>query len=112
MDPAIVQIISTSGGWAVAIGVAIIALVPRKGSLENARIDQLQEDLAAERDARQKQDVRIDKIDRRNVRLERRDLAWQHREHEIRTGVEAGTIPPWPDLPSILQDHSEADQHD
>lgn len=102
MDPAIVQIISTSGGWAVAIGVAIIALVPRKGSLENARIDQLQEDLAAERTARINQDARITRIDRVNTKYQKRDIAWQRHYHTIQQGVEDGTIPPWPDLPAII----------
>ena len=104
VDPAIIQIISTSGGWAVAIGVAILALVPRKGSLENARIDQLQEDLAAERAARIAQDARIEKIDRVNNRFRKRDIAWQRHYLTIQKGVEAGTIPPWPDLPEIIQE--------
>lgn len=109
MDPAIVQIISTSGGWAVAIGVAVIALVPRKGSLENARIDQLQEDLAAERNERITQDTRIGRIDRVNNRFRKRDIAWQRHYQSIQQGVEAGTIPPWPDLPSIIAEDDEDD---
>ncbi|QIN93847.1 membrane protein [Microbacterium phage Alakazam] len=102
MDPAILQIVSTAGGWAIAITVAIIALVPRKGSLENARIDQLQEDLAAERQARISQDTRLERIDRVNNRYRKRDIAWQRHYHMIQQGVEAGTIPPWPDLPEII----------
>lgn len=106
MDPTLLSIISTSGGWAIAIIVAIIALIPRKGSLENARIDQLQEDLAAERQARIAQDTRLERIDRVNNRYRKRDLAWQRHYHMIQQGVEAGTIPPWPDLPDII---TEAD---
>lgn len=102
MDPASVSLLSTAGGWVVAIGIAVIALIPRKGSLENARIDQLQEDLAAERQARINQDERLTRIDKVNNRFRKRDIAWQRHYHHIQQGVEAGTIPPWPDLPEII----------
>ena len=102
MDQALVQVLSTSGGWAVAIAVAIIAIVPRKGSLENARIDQLQEDLAAERQARIAQDERLSKIDRVNNHYRKRDIAWQRHYLIVQAGVENGSFPPWPDLPTII----------
>lgn len=106
MDPAILQILQTSGGWALAIILAVIALVPRKGSLENARIDQLQEDLKGERDARIVQDGRIAKIDKVNTRYRKRDIAWQNHYSKIQRGVENGSIPPWPELPAEI---TEAD---
>lgn len=107
MDPAMLQVISTSGGWAIAICVAIIALVPRKGSLENARIDQLQEDLAAERQARISQDHRLERIDSVNSRYRKRDIAWQRHYTVIQQGVETGVFPPWPALPSSITEMND-----
>lgn len=104
MDPTIVQIISTSGGWAVAIGVAVIALVPRKGSLENNHIDQLQEDLTSAWARLELLTVRIDAEERRNTLYRKRDIAWHLHYAQVQVGVERGEIPPWPGLPDILQE--------
>ncbi len=96
------EIVGSFGGWGVAIALALIALLPRKGTVENARIDQLQEDLAAEREALKELRERVDVMDRKLDHYRRRDLAWMRFYALIQRGVEAGTIPPWPDLPSIL----------
>lgn len=108
------------GGWAVAIVTAIIAaivsLLPKKGSLENTRIDQLQEDLAAERAERKelatevkslRDDAKGNTEELQAIRAEqshlaRRDLAWMMHYELVKQGVEAGNIPPWPPLPEIL----------
>lgn len=108
------------GGWVVAIIVAgitaIVPLFPKKGSIENTRIDQLQEDLAAERSERRelanevkslRDDAKSNSDEVKAIRTEqdrlaRRDLAWILHYDLVKQGVEAGTIPPWPALPEIL----------
>ncbi|MCK2024071.1 septum formation initiator family protein [Microbacterium sp. kSW2-24] len=94
------------GGWAVAILTvvitSIVSLFPKKGSIENARIDQLQEDLAAEREERKSLATEVKDIRAEQDRLARRDLAWILHYDLVKQGVEAGTIPPWPALPEIL----------
>ena len=98
------------GGWVVAVLLGIItlagALLPKRGSIENTRIDQLQEDLAAERQERKDLAARVDAMDRKLDHYRRRDVAWMRHYALIQQGVEAGTIPPWPDLPEVLRsDH-------
>lgn len=81
----------------------LIQLIPKKGSVENARIDQLQEDLAAERSERKELSARVDVMDRKLDYYRRRDIAWMRHYALIQRGVEDGTIPPWPDLPDVLR---------
>ncbi|WP_157534306.1 hypothetical protein [Microbacterium sp. Leaf320] len=81
----------------------LLRLIPTKGSVENARIDQLQEDLAAERQERKELSGRVDLMDRKLDHYRRRDLAWMRHYALIQRGVEDGTIPPWPDLPEVLR---------
>ncbi|MFT4156630.1 MAG: hypothetical protein QM630_01675 [Microbacterium sp.] len=100
------------GGWVVAVVLGalslIAALLPKKGSIENARIDQLQEDLAAERAERKELGARVDVMDRKLDHYRRRDVAWMRFYATVQHGVEAGTIPPWPDLPDVLRgDHDQ-----
>lgn len=84
----------------------LLRLIPTKGSVENARIDQLQEDLAAERGERKDLSTRVDVMDRKLDHYRRRDIAWMRHYAMIQRGVEDGTIPPWPDLPDVLRgDH-------
>jgi len=91
------------GGWGLAIVLALIALLPRKGTIENTRLDQLQEDLAAEREERKALGVEVKEL-RSDIALYRgRDLAWMQHYSLIQHGVETGTIPPWPDLPAALK---------
>lgn len=108
------------GGWAVAVLLGFLTLIgalfPKKGSIENTRIDQLQEDLAAEREERKelaaevktlREDAKTNNDEVKAIRAEqdrlaRRDLAWILHYDLVKQGVEAGTIPPWPSLPEIL----------
>lgn len=94
------------GGWAVAIITvvitSIVSLFPKKGSIENTRIDQLQEDLGSEREERKALALEVRVIRAEQDRLARRDLAWILHYDLVKQGVEAGTIPPWPELPEIL----------
>lgn len=94
------------GGWVVAVLsvliTAIVSLFPKKGSIENTRIDQLQEDLAAEREERKSLALEVKEIQSEQQRFARRDLAWMLHYDLVKQGVEAGTIPPWPALPEIL----------
>ncbi|WP_314097872.1 hypothetical protein [Microbacterium foliorum] len=94
------------GGWVVAVLsvliTAIVSLFPKKGSIENTRIDQLQEDLASERQERKDLATEVRAIRAEQDRLARRDLAWILHYDLVKQGVEAGTIPPWPSLPEIL----------
>lgn len=126
------NVLTTVGGWVAAIIVGLIAaFVPKKGSLENLRIDQYQEDRkalidqfsqerAAWAEQSQKdreglaaqiaqQNVRLDAQSERTDRLEklllwyqRRDVAWERREAQIIIGVERGDMPPWPAREGIL----------
>lgn len=89
------------GAVGVIVG-ALLRLIPSKGSLENTRIDQLQEDLESEREERKKLALEVSTIRAEQNLLARRDLAWILHYDLIKQGVEAGTIPPWPDLPDIL----------
>lgn len=95
------------GGWVVAILTvtisAVVSLFPKKGTIENTRIDQLQEDLAAERTERKELATRVDVMDRKLDYYRRRDLHWMRHYAMLQRGVEAGTIPPWPDLPPELE---------
>lgn len=86
----------------VVVG-GLLRLIPLKGSVENARIDQLQEDLAAERQERRHLADRVDVMDQKLDHYRRRDLAWMRHYALIQRGVEDGTIPPWPDLPTVLR---------
>lgn len=97
--------ISQFGGWVVAIILGVVAaIVPKKGSLENQRIDQFQEDLGALRDAQGASDERIDKLERMLVWYQRRDVAWELREARLMIGAERGEYPPWPDRDGILME--------
>ena len=98
------------GYGGLAIVLALIALLPRKGSIENTRLDQLQEDLGAERKERKalgaelKQQAEEVKTLRLEVTLYRgRDIAWFDHYSMIQRGVETGTVPPWPELPESLR---------
>ncbi|MEV8338520.1 hypothetical protein [Leucobacter sp. NPDC077196] len=100
------EIAGMVGGWGLAIVLALIALLPRKGTIENTRLDQLQEDLAAERAERKELSTRLDVVDKKLDRYRTRDIAWMRHYAMIQHGVETGTIPPWPDLPEALRsDH-------
>lgn len=102
MDPTL-QVITTIGGWGLALVLGVINLMPKKGDLENKRIDQLQEDLDAERKERKELSVKVDVLYVQIGAYRRRDLAWMTYVAVVQRGVEAGTIPPWPDLPAILE---------
>lgn len=97
------EIAGMIGGWGLAIVVALIALLPRKGTIENTRLDQLQEDLAAERGERKELSARLEVLDKKLDRYRARDIAWMRHYAIIQQGVEMGTIPPWPDLPEALR---------
>ena len=85
----------------------LLRLIPSKGTVENARIDQLQEDLAAERQERRHLSDRVDVMDKKLDHYRRRDIAWMRHYAIIQRGVEDGTIPPWPDLPDVLRGEHE-----
>lgn len=97
------DIVATIGGWGAAIVLALIALLPRKGSIENARLDQLQEDLAAEREERKALGGEVKELREDLNHYRGRDIAWAQHYSLIQHGVEMGTIPPWPDLPEALR---------
>lgn len=108
-------VFSTAGGWVVSIILGVIALVgvlwPRRGSLENTRIDQLQEDRDADRLEMKAMRDRLDKLDQENgdyrkkvQRLLERDLKWKQYHHRILLGVADGSIPPLPELPADLME--------
>lgn len=89
------------GVLGIVVG-GLLRLIPGKGTIENTRIDQLQDDLEAERKERKALALEVNEIRSEQHRLARRDLAWILHYDLIKQGVEAGTIPPWPELPVIL----------
>lgn len=97
----------TVGGWGLAIVVALIALLPRKGTVENTRIDQLQQDLEAERAERKALSAEVKTIRTEMMIYQKRDLIWSLHYETIKRGVEDGTIPPWPNLPDVLRGSHE-----
>lgn len=105
------------GGIIVALisfgALALQKWLPQKGSLEHQRIDQLQQDLEAERAEREKLTRRMDQINERfdeeareKRRLQRlvqqQDLAWRRWHSMVEMGIAAGTIPPLIELPPEL----------
>lgn len=101
------------GGWITAIVVGALgligALLPKRGTLENTRIDQLQEDidglrreLGEQRKAYGEQSERIDGLEEMLIWFRRRDVAWERREAELMLGAEQGRFPPWPERTGIL----------
>lgn len=101
------------GGWVTAIIVGTLgligALLPKRGALENTRIDQLQEDIQAlreelkdQRAASREDSTRIDNLEGMLIWFRRRDVAWERREAELILGTEQGRYPPWPERTGIL----------
>ena len=82
-------------------------MLPKRGTVDNLRIDQLQEDLAAERVRGDKQDARIDALsERMEVEIASRRRAqnavdrWELFFAGIVHGIEQGTMPPFPTPPT------------
>lgn len=98
------EIVGTIGGWGVAIVLGLIALLPRKGTIENTRIDQLQDDLEAERQERKSLASEVKEIQVALTQYQKRDLAWSLHYQALKQAYEMGQIPPWPDLPPLLHD--------
>lgn len=99
------------GGYGLAVLSALYALLPKKGSLENQRIDQLQEDLKAMREELTtqrgqygEQTQRIDRLEDMLIWYRRRDVAWDRYVSQIKTMVERMEAPPWPAMEGILQE--------
>lgn len=107
MDPTVLSLLQAGGGWVVAICIALIALLPKKGTLEAARLAQLRQDVDAEREEVRHLTTRLDELDRKLSYYRRRDLAWRRYFALIQLGVEAGTIPPWPEFPDALGEYNE-----
>ena len=102
------------GPWSLAplsllAGVLISARMQKKGALENAHIDQLQEDLKAERDERSKLGTEINslwgivnKMQLEGSKSRQLGIAWEDHYWWIRSRLDLGEIPPWPDTPSSV----------
>lgn len=96
-----------SGGLVALGGIiigGIVALLPKKGSIENQRLVQFQSDLNQEREEREKLGARIDLLEESLIWFRRRDVAWERREALLMTGVEQGKFPPWPERVGILNE--------
>lgn len=98
MDP--MQIISSLGGWVVAIIVAVFQLLPKKGSLENQMIDQQQERITT-------LESRVDRLEPMLVWYQRRDIAWMRHVAVMMNGAERGEFPPWPEMTGILAEERQ-----
>lgn len=90
------------GGYLVALLAGVYALLPKKGALENQRIDSLQRDIEALRGESGGQSERIDRLENMLIWYRRRDVAWERREAMLMTGVERQEFPPWPVREGIL----------
>lgn len=83
------------GGYGLALLTGVLALLPKKGSLENQMIDQLQERLAP-------LEERVDRLEEMLIWYRRRDVAWERYVSILKTGAERGEMPPWPEPIGIL----------
>jgi hypothetical protein len=83
------------GGYGLALLAAVYALLPKKGSLENQMIDQLQERVTP-------LEERVDRLEELLIWYRRRDVAWERYVAIIKTGSERGEMPPWPEPVGIL----------
>lgn len=93
---------------------ALTAWIPRKGSLENERIDQLQEDLKESRDQVSSLNSRMDELDSRiraseqdNRYWRSRDMAWATYFHEVNIATLNNQVPPLPERPEELRKYPE-----
>ncbi|GGM42135.1 hypothetical protein [Microbacterium saperdae] len=96
------EIVATLGGWGVALVIAVIALLPKKGSLEHQMIDQQQERI-------EKLEGRLDALEPALAWYQRRDVAWERREAQLMSGAERGEYPPWPARVGILAEEKKHD---
>lgn len=83
------------GGYGLALLAGVLALLPKKGSLENQMIDQLQERLSP-------LEERVDRLEEMLIWYRRRDVAWERYVSILKTGAERGEMPPWPEPIGIL----------
>lgn len=90
------------GGYGLALLAAVYALLPKKGSLENQMIDQLQERVASLEAKAAEQTTRTDYLEDVLIWYRRRDVAWERYVSIIKTGSERGKMPPWPEPVGIL----------
>lgn len=98
--------VTTIGGWAAALVLAIIALLPKKGSLEHQMIDQKQEEIKVKDERLTAVEARIDRLEAVLVWYQRRDVAWELRESRLMMGAERGEYPPWPARDGILTEEA------
>lgn len=92
------------GGYGLALLAGIYALLPKKGSLENQMIDQMQESAQAKDDRLGGLETRVDRLEALLIWYRRRDVAWERYVATLQTGVERGEMPPWPALTGILSE--------
>lgn len=90
------------GGYGLALLAGIYALLPKKGSLENQMIDQMQESDKAKDDRLGALEARQDRLEGMLIWYRRRDVAWERYVATIQTGAERGEMPPWPAPIGIL----------
>src|SRR5690606_29865752 len=64
------------GGYGVALLAAVYALLPKKGSLENQMIDQLQESDKGKEERIGSLESRVDRLEDLLIWYRRRDVAW------------------------------------
>lgn len=94
------ELIATLGGWGVAILLAVVALLPKKGSLEHQMIDQQQERIES-------LEGRLDRLEPDLSRERLKNVAWERREGDLMSGVERGVYPPWPPRTGILSEGNQ-----
>lgn len=94
--------VTTVGGWAAALVLAVIALFPKKGSLEHQMIDQKQEEVKDKNERLTAVELRIERLEKLLLWYQRRDIAWERREMLLMRGAEGGIYPPWPAREGIL----------
>jgi len=91
-----------------AAGVWLTAKIQHKGRPENALIDQLQEQIKDDREARDKelarQNVRIEALEVEQRKSKRRERIRDDYINKLRRHIEAGSPPPPPEWPEGLYD--------
>lgn len=96
--PYVVAVIGGIGAW-------LTTKIQHKGKPENALIDQLQENQAA-------QDAKIARLETRLLAFEARDLVYIPHIIRLNAHIEQGLGPPAPRIPKIIQDYLDQKDED
>ena len=89
----VVASIAAGGGW-------LTTKIQHRGKPENALIDQMQENIAA-------QDKKIDRLEKRQVKFEARDRVYIPHIIRLNMHIDQELGPPAPKIPKVIADYLE-----